>query len=134
MKFRIGTPISSLSTVLGVVDNSASAGTEQRCEQQRKVLQYLSYEYLEKPVVMDVAENGGLNEVLTSHKGVTLTTILTSPEGETCMVAAGEDWAFTLARCSSRRSLPVADATFPRTAPLLKAVPHGFPVLRPSPH
>ncbi|MBG04564.1 MAG: hypothetical protein CMM59_10875 [Rhodospirillaceae bacterium] len=78
--------------VLGVVGNSMSAETEQRCEQRRTVLQYLSNEYSEKPVAMGVAENGGLIEVLTSHKGNTFTIIVTSPEGETCMVAAGEDW------------------------------------------
>tara|TARA_B100000676_G_C17935751_1_gene763464 strand:+ start:107 stop:418 length:312 start_codon:yes stop_codon:yes gene_type:complete len=92
MKFRIGTSILSLSMVLGVVGNSMSAETEQRCEQRRTVLQYLSNEYSEKPVAMGVAENGGLIEVLTSHKGNTFTIIVTSPEGETCMVAAGEDW------------------------------------------
>ena len=78
--------------VLGVVGNFMSAETEQRCEQKRTVLQYLSNEYSEKPVAMGVAENGGLIEVLTSHKGNTFTIIVTSPEGETCMVAAGEDW------------------------------------------
>ena len=73
MKFRIGTPILSLPMVLGVVGNFMSAETEQRCEQKRTVLQYLSNEYSEKPVVMVVAEDGGLIEVLTSHKGNTLT-------------------------------------------------------------
>ena len=73
MKFRIGTSILSLSMVLGVVGNSMSAETEQRCEQRRTVLQYLSNEYSEKPVAMGVAENGGLIEVLTSHQGNTLT-------------------------------------------------------------
>ena len=73
MKFRIGTPNLSLSMILGVDGNFMSAETEQRCEQKRTVLQYLSNEYSEKPVVMVVAENGGLIEVLTSHKGNTLT-------------------------------------------------------------
>ena len=73
MKFRIGTPILSLSMFLGVLDNIMSAETEHRCERKRTVIQYLSNEYSEKPVVMGVAENGGLIEVLTSHKGNTLT-------------------------------------------------------------
>ena len=72
-EFRFGTPILSLSMVLGVVGNFMSAETEQRCEQKRTVLQYLSNEYSEKPVVMGVAEDGGLIEVLTSHKGNTVT-------------------------------------------------------------
>ena len=73
MKFRIRTPIFSLLMVLGVVSNFMSAETEQRCEQKRTVPQYFSNEYSDKPVVMGVAENGGLIEVLTSHKGNTLT-------------------------------------------------------------
>ncbi len=73
MKFRIGTPILSLPMVLGVVGNFMSAETEQWCEQKRTVLQYVSNEYSEKPLVMVVAENGGLIEVVTSYKGNTLT-------------------------------------------------------------
>ena len=73
MKFRIRTPILSLSMVLAVVGNFTSAETVQRCEQKRTVLQYLSNEYSEKPVVMGVAEDGGLIEVLTSHNGNTVT-------------------------------------------------------------
>ena len=73
MKFRIGTPILYLPMVLGVVGNFMLAETEQRCEQKRTVLQYLSNEYSEKPVVMVIAQNGGLIEVLTYHKGNTLT-------------------------------------------------------------
>ena len=73
MTFRIRTPIFSLPMVLGVVSNFMSAETEQRCEQKRTFLQYLSNEYSEKSVVMVVAENGGLIEVLTFHRGNTLT-------------------------------------------------------------
>ncbi len=40
---------------------------------KKTVLQYLPNEHSEKPLVMGVAENGGLIEVLTSHKGNTLT-------------------------------------------------------------
>ena len=67
--------------VLGIVGCSMFAETEQRCEQRRTVLQYLSNEYSEKPVAMGVADNGGFIEELTSHKGNTFTIIVTSPEG-----------------------------------------------------
>ena len=74
--------------VLSVVGNSMSAETEQRkrffntfrMNTPRNLSRWVS------------AENGGLISVLTSHKGNTFTIIVTSPEGETCMVAAGEDW------------------------------------------
>ena len=43
-------------------------------------------------VAMGIAANGGLIEVLSSTEGSTFTIIVTMPEGETCMVAAGESW------------------------------------------
>ena len=51
---------------------------------------------------MGVAENGGLIEVLSSQKGSTFTIIVTSPEGETCMVAAGEDWQGLIRKVTPR--------------------------------
>ena len=64
----------------------------QRCDQRGAVLKYLSKIYAEKPIAMGVAENGRLIEVLTSRDGLTFTIIVTSPNGETWMVAAGQDW------------------------------------------
>ena len=71
---------------------TADSGHERRCEQRGTILAYLSRQYSEAPVAMGVAENGGLIEVLTSRDGQTFTIIVTSPDGETCMVAAGEGW------------------------------------------
>ncbi len=92
MKFYIRFPFICLLLIPGLPSNALPMETQKQCEQRRTVLQYLSNEYSEKPVAMGVAENGGLIEVLSSQKGSTFTIIVTSPEGETCMVAAGEDW------------------------------------------
>jgi len=73
---------------LGIAD----AQEETNCGQRTTVLDYLSNKYSEKPIAMGVAANGGLIEVLTSTEGSTFTIIVTMPEGETCMVAAGESW------------------------------------------
>ena len=62
------------------------------CGARATVLHYLSANYSEKPVAMGVAANGGLIEVLTSKEGNTFTIIVTMPEGDTCMVAAGQSW------------------------------------------
>ena len=75
----------------------ASVGTAEtqegsNCGQRTTVLDYLSAKYSEKPIAMGIAANGGLIEVLTSTEGTTFTIIVTMPEGETCMVAAGESW------------------------------------------
>ncbi|MBO89716.1 MAG: hypothetical protein CMP14_09365 [Rickettsiales bacterium] len=101
MKYFTQSSIIFLLSVLGFTSNALSIETQQ-CEQRRTVLQYLSNEYSEKPVAMGVAENGGLIEVLSSQKGNTFTIIVTSPEGETCMVAAGEDWQGLIRQFSPR--------------------------------
>lgn len=71
---------------------SAETQDESNCGQRTTVLDYLSAKYSEKPIAMGIAANGGLIEVLTSIEGSTFTIIVTMPEGQTCMVAAGEGW------------------------------------------
>jgi hypothetical protein len=73
---------------IGVAENPNGSN----CGQRATVLNYLSAKYSEKPIAMGVAANGGLIEVLTSKEGSTFTIILTTPEGDTCMVAAGQSW------------------------------------------
>lgn len=72
--------------------DSAEKKDDSNCGQRTTVLDYLSGKYSEKPIAMGIAANGGLIEVLTSTDGTTFTIIVTMPEGETCMVAAGEAW------------------------------------------
>jgi hypothetical protein len=43
-------------------------------------------------VALGVTANGGLLEVLTAKDGSTWTIILSTPQGLTCMTAAGEGW------------------------------------------
>ena len=71
---------------------SAETQSDSNCGQRTTVIDYLSSKYSEKPIAMGIAANGGLIEVLTSTEGTTFTIIVTMPEGETCMVAAGEGW------------------------------------------
>ena len=71
---------------------SAETQSDSNCGQRTTVIDYLSSKYSEKPIAMGIAANGGLVEVLTSTEGTTFTIIVTMPEGETCMVAAGEGW------------------------------------------
>lgn len=92
MKYGVNTVFGILLATIIAPANAGATEQHQRCEERRTVLQYLSNEYSEKPVAMGVAENGGLIEVLTSNQGNTFTIIVTSPAGETCMVAAGADW------------------------------------------
>lgn len=83
-----------LAVGLFLPDSVGNADTQEStsCGHRSTVLDYLSARYSEKPVAMGIAANGGLIEVLTSTEGSTFTIIVTMPEGETCMVAAGESW------------------------------------------
>jgi len=85
-------PLLSLSFASPATLGSAETPDQSNCGQRNTVLGYLSAKYAEKPVAMGIAANGGLIEVLTSKEGSTFTIIVTMPEGETCMVAAGESW------------------------------------------
>jgi hypothetical protein len=85
-------PYLALGLLFPVPLGSAEKHDDSNCGQRATVLDYLSAKYSEKPIAMGIAANGGLIEVLTSNDGTTFTIIVTMPEGETCMVAAGEGW------------------------------------------
>ena len=85
-------PLLCLSFAFPAAIGTAETSEGSNCGQRNTVLDYLSAKYSEKPVAMGIAANGGLIEVLTSKEGSTFTIIVTMPQGETCMVAAGESW------------------------------------------
>jgi hypothetical protein len=83
--------ILALSAGLALV--SASAATAQpQCDQRDSVLQVLQQKYKEQPIALGVTHNGGLVEVLTTGNGNTWSIIVTTPQGMSCLVAAGEGW------------------------------------------
>ena len=56
------------------------------------MIRQLSDKYREAPVALGITHNGGLIEVLSTAKGETWSIIITSPQGMSCLVAAGEGW------------------------------------------
>ena len=93
----------AFTTALNVALIAASAdGAAQQapCNQRDDVLGHLAQKYQELPVAVGVTNRGGLVEVLSTGDGKTWTIIISSPNGEACLVAAGEGW----------RALPQADA------------------------
>ena len=75
-----------------VLPMSFAAAAEKSCASRADVLGHLSHKFSEAPVAIGLANNGGVIEVLSSNRGETWTIIITMPDGETCMVAAGEGW------------------------------------------
>ncbi len=52
----------------------------------------LADKYREVPVAVGVTNAGGLVEVLTTADGGTWSIVITTPQGMSCLVAAGEGW------------------------------------------
>ena len=69
---------------------ASSAFAAPQCNSRDKVLELLSETYSEAPVAVGVTNNGGLVEVLSTGDGNTWSIIITSPQGMSCLVAAGE--------------------------------------------
>jgi hypothetical protein len=70
----------------------ASAQNQNQCDTRDKMTAYLSAKYKEAPVAVGVTNTGGLVEVLSTGDGNTWTIIVTTPQGMSCLVAAGEGW------------------------------------------
>jgi hypothetical protein len=80
----------ALGAGLALVASAASA--EPQCNDRDQVLQLLAKKYKESPIAAGVTNTGGLVEVLSDGKGGTWTIIVTTPQGVSCLVAAGEGW------------------------------------------
>lgn len=71
---------------------SAPALGQPQCNDRDDVLELLSKKYKETPIAAGVTNTGGLVEVLTDGESGTWTIIVTTPQGMSCLVAAGEGW------------------------------------------
>jgi len=80
----------ALGAVLTLFATTAAA--QPQCDQRDSVIELLSQKYKEAPIALGVTHNGGLVEVLTTGNGNTWSIIVTTPQGMSCLVAAGEGW------------------------------------------
>ncbi len=65
-----------------------------------EVVEKLGEEFSEQPSAMGLASNGGVIELFTAPDGATWTLVLTTPDGLSRIIAAGEGWTvvpFTVA-------------------------------------
>ena len=62
------------------------------CTERDAALRHLAKKYQEAPVAVGVTSGGGLVEVLSTGDGKTWTIIVTGPNGQSCVVAHGENW------------------------------------------
>ena len=81
-----------VGAILLVWSVPALAQTHPSCTERGKVIVHLDKKYGEVPVAMGLANSGGVIEVLSSKTGESWTIIITMPDGNTCLIAAGENW------------------------------------------
>jgi hypothetical protein len=86
-------PLITATILLAASDSLPSAAEESMaCGKRDEMLGHLAGKYKEEPVAMGLATNGSLVEVLASTAGGSFTIVYTTPEGLTCMMAAGSNW------------------------------------------
>jgi hypothetical protein len=87
----------SLTTITAIAGVSTSVQAQQMmsrgpvCGERTALVDQLKGKYSEQPKSMGLAANGSILEILTAKTG-TWTVLVTSPQGVTCLIAAGEHW------------------------------------------
>ena len=70
----------------------APAGAQKMCSQHGKVIGQFAKVHKENPVAGGLTQDGRLIEVLSTDDGRTWTMVVSKPNGETCVMMAGEGW------------------------------------------
>jgi hypothetical protein len=78
--------------VLASMGVPGAASAQQLCAEHADVVKQLDARHAEAPVAFGITANGGVIEVFSTGDGSTWTMVLTTPDGTTCMLAAGEAW------------------------------------------
>ena len=71
---------------------SSAAMAQVPCGQRDSIVKWLAVKYKEAPIATGVSSKGSLIEVLSTLDGDTWTLIVTSPDGNSCMIASGQGW------------------------------------------
>lgn len=87
-------PVLALPLFALALPTPALSDESMACGKRDELLSHLSGKYAEEPVAMGLATNGSIVEVLSSRTGGSFTIVYTTPEGLTCMMAAGSNWEF----------------------------------------
>lgn len=87
---RIGTAVSA--SVAALVLPGLAMAAPVFCGARNDVLTKLASDFREQPASVALTSDGQLLEVLKSDSKLTWSILVTSPNGVTCLVAAGESW------------------------------------------
>ena len=72
--------------------SASTAPAQSQCGPREILLRQLAERYGEAPIAHGVMHNGRLLEVIADRHGRTWSIVVTSPQGLSCLVAAGEGW------------------------------------------
>ncbi len=82
-----------LAAALFVLTVAMPASAQQKsCDKRPKIIGHLANQFFEAPVAIGLSNNGGVVEVLSSKKTRSWTMIITMPDGNSCVMAVGENW------------------------------------------
>lgn len=88
--------LSSLVFACGIAASPISAqtaeGVRMPCHDAGEIARQLTSKYKEAPVAMGLQSNGNLLQIYASDKKNTWTVVSTTPNGKSCIVAAGKRW------------------------------------------
>ncbi len=73
-------------------DAGAQTIMPQQCAPRKTALKNLASQFNEAPVQIGLTNAGAIVEVTTSEDGDSWSIILTTPQGISCIIAAGEHW------------------------------------------
>jgi hypothetical protein len=93
---RLALTISSLAAASCLAASAASAqsaeGMRVPCHDATEIARQLSSKYEEAPIAFGLQSNGNLLQIYTSASQHTWTVVSTTPNGKSCIVAAGKRW------------------------------------------
>jgi hypothetical protein len=89
ISMKCGLALSTLVTLSIIAP--ALAQTPQACGPRKTVVEQLGREYAEVPVNRGITSEGALIELLASPSG-SWTLLISLPNGQSCLAAAGESW------------------------------------------
>lgn len=82
----------AMASVLTLTLSQTASAEPEACQPHREILAHLAKNYRELPAAVGLTNAGNLIEVLSTSDGSTWSIIVTTPNGLSCLVAAGESW------------------------------------------
>ena len=88
------------SGLLFAASTQIPASAQSFCGERADVAMALADKFNEAPVAAGLSQLGEMIEVFSSIDGTTWTLVVTKPDGERCLVAAGEAWLSLIRKTS----------------------------------